>query len=136
MVSTALIQDAVERYFAANAALDAAAVARLFAPDARMYRVPGEAPLVGREAIGQVYHQLLAAIARFDAPPARIFIQGDGAAVLYRGQLTAQRGGTVAVEGINVYAVDEAGLIAEIRYYWDPTPVYAVLRGEAVGERG
>lgn len=128
MTSTAMIQAAIDRYFAANTALDAEAVASLFAADARMYRVPGEAPLEGREAIRQVYRQLLDAIARFDAPPAHTYIQGNGAAVLYRGQLTAKRGGTVAIEGINVYAVDEAGLISEIRYYWDPAPVYAVLR--------
>jgi len=94
-----------------------------------MYRVPGEPPLEGREAIRQVYRELFGAVARFDGLPAHTYIQGNGVAVQYRGQLTATRGGTVAVEGIDNFALDEAGLITEIRYYWDPAAVYAVLRG-------
>lgn len=129
VVTKETIQAAVDGYFAANTALDADAVAALFAPDARMYRVPGTASLEGREGIRQVYRELLGAMARFDAPPIHTYIYGDGAAVLYRGELTAKRGGTVATEGIDVFTINEAGQIAEIRFYFDPAPVYAALRG-------
>ncbi len=129
MVAKEMVQAAVDGYFAANSALDADAVAALFAPDARMYRVPGAPPLEGREGIRQAYRELLGAMARFDAPPIHTYLYGNGAAVLYRGELTAKRGESVATEGIDVFTIDEAGQIEEIRFYFDPVPVYAALRG-------
>ena len=57
------------------------------------------------------------------------FIAGDGAAVLYRGTLTARSGRSVVMEEINVFALDDAGEIAAISYYWDPAPLIAILQG-------
>ncbi len=128
MVQTGTVQAAIEGYFAANNALDANAVADLFAPDAQMHRVPGRSPTEGREAIRQVYQQLLAAFSRSDVNPMHTFIAGNGAAVLYRGTFTAKTGESVVVEGIDVFEVNEGGQIEAIRFYWDPAPLATVLR--------
>jgi steroid delta-isomerase len=129
MLEAETIRAAVADYFAANNARDAEAVARLFAAGARMHRVPGAAPVEGREAIRQVFAQLLGAFARVEVEAVQSFIAGDGAAVLYRGTFTARQGRSVEVEGIDVFALNEAGEIAAISYYWDPAPLTTVLQG-------
>lgn len=129
MVQTETIRAAIAAYFAANNAGDAEAVARLFAVDAQAHRVPGSAPVAGREAIRQLYAHLLGTYARVEAQVVQSFISGNGAAVLYRGTFTARSGKSAVVDGINVYAFTEAGEIAAISYYWDPAPLTAVLQG-------
>jgi steroid delta-isomerase len=129
MVQAETIRAAIAAYFAANNAGDAEAVARLFAADARAHRVPGGAPVEGREAVRQLYAQLLGAYARVEAQVVQSFIAGNGAAVLYRGTFTARSGKAAVVDGINVYTFTEAGEIAEINYYWDPAPLGAISQG-------
>ena len=129
MVTQETIQTAITRYFAANNALDADAAADLFAPDAQMHRVPGAPPVEGRETIRHAYRQLLGAFSRADVGAITTFIAGNGAAVLYRGEFTANTGTTVTVEGIDVFAVNEAGQIRAIHFYWDPAPLAAAIQG-------
>ncbi len=123
-----MIRAAIDGYFAANNALDAEAVARLFAADARMHRVPGTAPIEGRETIRQIYGQLLGAFSRSDVQAVQTFIAGTGAAVLYRGEFTARSGRSIILEGINVFAINEGGEIQVISYYWDSAPLTALLQ--------
>jgi uncharacterized protein (TIGR02246 family) len=129
MIAQDVIQQAIRAYFETVCALDAAACAQLFAADARMYNPPGAPPTEGREAIQHALEPLFGACQRLTAEPVQTFINGNGAAVLYRGELTAKAGATVPFEGIDVFEVDATGLIQEIRYYWDPGPVMAALRG-------
>ena len=129
MVTKEMIQSVVAGYFAANNRLDADAAAELFAPDARMERTPGTPPVEGRETIRQAYRQLLSAFLRSDMTALNTFIAGNGAAVLYRGEFTARNGASAVVEGIDVFEINEAGEIQAIRFYWDPTPLHALLRG-------
>lgn len=129
MVVKERIQSIIENYVAANNTLDADAVAELFAPDARMERVPGTPPIEGKEAIRQAYRQLLSALSRSDVTAINTFIFGNGAAFLYRGEFTAKSGKSASVDGIDVLEINEAGQIQMIRFYWDPAPLYAILQG-------
>ncbi|MCA1668297.1 MAG: SgcJ/EcaC family oxidoreductase [Thermomicrobia bacterium] len=129
MLQADTIQTVVDGYFAANNALDADAVATLFAPDAQMHRVPGTPPAVGRETIRQVYGQVFAALApRSEVHAVDTFIAGNGAAVLYRGRYVMTSGESVPVEGIDVFEINAGGQIEAIRYYWDPAPLMGILR--------
>jgi steroid delta-isomerase len=129
MSTPELVQRAVGAYFAANDALDVDAIAALLAPDARMERVPGTPPIAGREAIRHAYAQFLAPFARARWEITRTHVAGNGAAVAYRGTLTARNGRSVTVEGIDTFAIDPEGRIAAICFYWDPTALMALLRG-------
>ena len=129
MAAKETIQSAIAGYFAANNTLDADAVAELFAPNARMERVPGTPPIEGKKAIQQAYRQLFSAFSRSDVTAINTFIFGNGAAILYRGEFTAKSGKSAAVEGIDVFEINEAGQIQAIRFYWDPAPLYAILQG-------
>ncbi len=91
MVAKETIQTAITSYFAANNALDANAVAELFAPDARMERVPGIPPVEGQETIRKAYRQLFNVFSRSDVTAVNTFIFGNGAAVLYHGEFTAKK---------------------------------------------
>jgi steroid delta-isomerase len=128
MVVKETIQSVVTGYFAANNRLDADAVAALFAPTAHMERVPGTPSIEGREAIRQAYRQLFGALLQSDVTAINTFIFGNGAAVLYRGEFTAKSGKSAAMEGIDVFEINEAGQIQAIRFYWDPGPFYAILQ--------
>ncbi|MGN6814331.1 MAG: nuclear transport factor 2 family protein [Thermomicrobiales bacterium] len=129
MVTQEQIRQAVTAYFAGNNALDADAIGALFTLDARMERVPGTSPATGRAAIRHVYAQLFAGLAEARVTAVHTLIAGNGVAVYYRGELTARRGGEVAVEGIDTFEIDAEGQIAAICFYWDPTPLAALLRG-------
>jgi uncharacterized protein (TIGR02246 family) len=129
MIAHDVIQRAIRAYFETVCALDAAGCAQVFAADARMYNPPGAPPTEGRAAIRQALEALFRGCQRLTAAPVQTFINGSGAAVLYRGELTAKAGATVPFDGIDVFEVDATGQIQEIRYYWDPGPVMAALRG-------
>ena len=101
----------------------------LFAPDARMHRLPGTPATTGREAIRQAYRQIFAALSRAEVHPAHTYIYGNGGAVLYRGVFTGTTGAAFPVEGIDVFEIDADGRIEAIRFYWDPAPFAALLRG-------
>lgn len=129
MVAKEMIQSAIAGYFAANNMLDADAIAELFASNARMERVPGTSPIEGKEAIRQAYRQLFSTFSQSDVTAINTFIFGNGAAILYRGEFTAKSGKSAAVEGIDVFEINEAGQIQAIRFYWDPAPLYVILQG-------
>lgn len=56
----------------------------------------------------------------------RVFISGNGAAVLYTAQFTAKNGRTASMQGIDIFEVNDQGKIQVIRYYLDPTPVVPI----------
>lgn len=131
MVSQKDIQGAINTYFAANNALDVDGFVDAFAPNASMYNNPGAPPITGQDAIRQVAQRFMAPYSQMNATQDRVFISGNGAAVVYTAQFTAKNGRTASVQGIDIFEVNDQGKIQVIRYYWDPTPLAAILRDEA-----
>ncbi len=131
MVTQEVIQAAITAYFAANNALDVDAFADAFALNACMYNPVGTPPITGQDAIRQAAQHFMAPYHGMNATMDRLFISGNGAAVLYTAHITVKNGRTASVEGIDVFEVNDEGKIQVIRYYWDPSPVLALLRDEA-----
>ncbi len=131
MVSQKDIQEAINTYFDANNALDVDGFVDAFAPNASMYNNPGAPPITSQDAIRQMAQRFMAPYSQMNATQDRVFIWGNGAAVLYTAQLTAKNGRTASVQGIDIFEVNDQGKIQVIRYYWDPTPLVAILRDEA-----
>ncbi len=131
MISQKDIQEAITTYFAVNNALDVEGFVATFAPDALMYNTPGAQPITGQDAFRQVAQRFMAPYSEINATQDRVFISGNGAAVLYTAEFTAKNGRTARVQGIDVFEFNDQGKIQVIRYYWDPTPVMAILRDEA-----
>ena len=127
MVSSAVIQSTVAAYFAATNSLDVDTYVNVFAPDGVMHSPPGSPPIAGQEAIRQVAQRLFAPYQAIRATTERVIVSGNGAAVLYTAHFTAHNGRTATVEGIDVFEVTDDGTIAVARYYWDPSPLHALL---------
>ncbi len=89
----------------------------VFAPDAVVHNPPGAPPSVGTAAICQTTQRLFAAYQEIWPTMDRVFIAGDGAAVLYTARFTTLDGRTSTGSGIDVFEVDDAGKIQVIRYY-------------------
>jgi len=130
MVSQKDIQGAINTYFAANNAFDVDGFVDAFAPNASMYNNPGAPPITGQDAIRQVAQRFMAPYSQMNATHDRVFISGNGAAVLYTAQFTAKNGRTASVPGIDIFEVNDAGKIQVLHYCWDSTLVLAIVRDE------
>src|SRR5205823_5170776 len=95
VVSKEAIQSAVAAYFGASRAMDANAVAEAFAPDGVSNDPVGTPPHVGRDAIRQFMHGVIAESQRVESTADDVFIAGDSAAVKWTVQLTAKNGQSV-----------------------------------------
>ena len=100
----------------ANNALDVEGFVDAFAPNAAMYNTPGAPPITGQDAIRQVAQRFMAPYREMNATQDRVFISGNGAAVLYSAQFTAKNGRTASVQGIDIFEVNDQGKIQVIRY--------------------
>lgn len=56
---------------------------------------------------------------QFSMKPTEFFQSGDRVAVLWVAEATAQSGKTANFSGINVFTIDESGLIGRLEGYWD-----------------
>jgi uncharacterized protein (TIGR02246 family) len=121
------VQSAVDAYLAASRALDANAVAELFATDGVSIDPVGSPPHEGREAIRQFIQGATGALERIEPTADNVFIAGDGAAFKWSMRVTSKRGQSVTIEGIDVIRVNEQGQIQTLHAYWDPAPLLAVL---------
>lgn len=129
MVAPGVIHSSVAAYFAATNSLDVEAYVNGFAPDGEMHSPPGSPPIAGHEAIRQMAQRLFAPYQAIRATIERVIVSGNGAAVVYTASFTAHNGRTATVEGIDVFEIYDDGKIKVARYYWDPTPLRALLQG-------
>ncbi|MDQ3821177.1 MAG: nuclear transport factor 2 family protein, partial [Acidobacteriota bacterium] len=109
-------------------AMDIEAWVATFAPDATSYDPVGAPPTVGHDALRQFFTALASTFDKVSITEDQIFIAGNGAAVKWTGQGTGKNGRKVKFEGIDVFELDEAGLIQTIRAYWNPGEVIMQLQ--------
>ena len=128
MISQEVIRTAITNYFAVNNALDVEGFVNAFAADASIYNAGEVSPLTGRDAIRQVAEQSLLPFQEGSVAIERIFIVENGAAVFYKGHLTAKNGRRAEIEGIDVFEINAEGKIQVIRFYFDPAPVLALFQ--------
>jgi len=116
------LRQLVDRYAAAVSARDIDAVLALFAENA-VQRDPSTAPPnVGHEAIGTFLRNGVGASEATLFEALAVHTSGDDVAIDFRVTVTLE-GGTMAIEGIEVFTVDQSGRIAEVTAYWDDADV-------------
>lgn len=92
----------------------------LFAEDAVVVDpVPSE-PHVGRKAIGGFWEGITSMADRVEIDQQALHICGDQAALVYSVKLANADGGGMAFDGVEVFSVDDQGLIRSVHAYWDP----------------
>lgn len=128
-MSPETIQQIVNDYFAATQAMDKEAWVATMAEDVESHDPVGAPVMKGRAALRQFFDGITAAFEQVGLTPDSIFVAGNGAAVKWTGRGTGKNGRTVTFEGVDVFEINEAGLIQTIKAYWNPAAMMAELAG-------
>lgn len=101
---------------------DPDAIAALFAEDAVQADPASNPPNVGRDAIRTFFAGSVEASDRWTFSAPTVHTCGDHVAINFRIAVEVG-GGTMVMNGIEVFAVDEDGLISSVHAYWDEADV-------------
>ena len=118
----------IDDYFAGINALDADAWLSTFAPDATSYE-PGQPPLTGHEALRAFFNGVAGGFSSLHFNADETFAVGNEAAVKWSAHGTGHNGKEATFAGIDVFTVNDAGLITTLRAYWNPAAMMAQLMG-------
>ncbi|WP_039797545.1 nuclear transport factor 2 family protein [Nocardia araoensis] len=111
---------AVMQFFAASQSGDPDAWANAFATDGVFHDPVGEPPILGRTAIRKFIASVLPNFSPFlGLTPREAHTVGDSVAVSWTGAAVTRTGTPVNWSGINIYDLDEDGLIREARAYFN-----------------
>jgi steroid delta-isomerase len=128
-MSPDVISRVIKSYFAATRAMDTEAWLATFAQDATSYDPVGAPPTIGHDGLRQFFTAILDAFDKVGLTEEHIFIAGNGAAVKWTGQGKGKNGRVVRFEGIDIFELNDEGLIQTIRAYWNPAEVMVQLQG-------
>lgn len=126
-MSPEIVSKAIKDYFAALRAMDQRAWVNTFAEDAISHDPMGAPPIVGHEKLSEFFQSITAAFKEVGLTENEVFVAGNGAAVKWTGSGISQSGRKVHFEGIDVFAVNEAGKIQTLYAYWNPAEMVAQL---------
>jgi steroid delta-isomerase len=116
------VRAAVDAYVDALKRDDKEAWLKVFAEDARQEDPVGTPVNVGRQAIAQFWDSFHVNAERVELEPKDVIVCGAEAAVPFT--LTAFSSGFAAqMDGVDVFTVDDDGLVSGIRAYLDPSRV-------------
>jgi ketosteroid isomerase-like protein len=109
----------LSRYIAACESRDIAAIAGCFAPQAVV--IDPTAPMVrGRRQVAAYFAALYDDLASLSLTTSPLYWQGHEIACAWKGLARRKAGGTIAYEGIDVFRLTRAPLIARMQAFWDP----------------
>jgi steroid Delta-isomerase len=126
-MNKAKAQATLSRFYAAICALDVEAWLSTFTEDAESQDPVGTPAMRGHAALRSFFNGLAGLIQAIDMRAERTYINGDSAAVKWRGEGRGKNGGTFSFEGIEVFEFDAEGRIRTVRAYWDPAPLFVAL---------
>jgi steroid Delta-isomerase len=107
-----------ERYVETFQRKDRDAWLSLFAPDAVHHDPVGTPPNVGREAIAAFWDRTFSMLEQGNFDLHHVFVCGDEVASVFT--FTGRTaGGGITFDGVEIFKVDDDGLITEMRAYWD-----------------
>ncbi|MFG2722577.1 nuclear transport factor 2 family protein [Streptomyces sp. NPDC048416] len=121
---------AILQFFHASQDADADTWAESFAQDGVFHDPIGTAPIVGRAAIRDFIASVLPNFRPFlGLTPIDAHTIGNHVAVSWRGAAVTLDGRPVNWSGINIYELDESGLIRQARAYFNHAVFQAQLTG-------
>jgi steroid Delta-isomerase len=127
-VSTDAIGKVVGDYFAAIRATDMEAWVATFADNATSHDPVGGPPFDGHDSLRQFFQGITGAFESVGLTENKVFISGNGAAVMWTGYGVGKNGREVSFEGIDVFEINEQGKIQKLWAYWDPAALMAQLQ--------
>jgi steroid delta-isomerase len=99
-----------------------------FAEDAVSYNPVGTPPIRGLDGLSQVFEKLVSVVKDIKFTAESMFVAGNEVAIKYTIDGRGKGGRLVAVQGINVYEVNDRGKIQTVRAYWNPAELVAQLK--------
>ena len=122
MIDPERVRAVVDAYVDTYRRNDRQACLDLFAPDAVWHDPVGAPPHVGHEGIGAFWDQARSMSESIVLVPNNIIVCADQAAMVFEIHVTL--GGpdapsTMVMDAVEVFFVNDEGLIAELRAYWD-----------------
>ncbi len=108
-----------DKYFAALNALDRAAYVACFSEDALLRDPYGARPLQGTTGLHKFMDGMERTWESFQITPGDSYAAGNRVAIPWRCVATARSGKVAEFAGVNVFTIDENGLISQLDGYWD-----------------
>lgn len=116
-----------ERYFKALSDLDREAYLSCFSENAELLDPYGGRHFDGREGLEKWFNGMERTWSKFSMIPTDFFPSGDRVAVPWVAEATAKSDKTAKFSGINVFTVDESGLIVRLEGYWDASAMMSQI---------
>lgn len=108
-----------DSYFAALNGLDREAYLACFTTDALLQDPYGARPLQGTAGLHKFMDGMERTWASFQMTPGDAYAAGDRVAVPWRCTAVAKSGKTAHFAGVNIFTLNEDGLITQLDGYWD-----------------
>ncbi len=125
---TTTMPTAIERYRLALNSRSRTAYLAAFAPDAVLLDPYGPRMLQGVEGLNKFFDGFERTWGAFEMTFGEAYAAADRIAVTWQVSATAHTGRTAQFAGINVFTVDEAGLLTRLEGYWDFKAMAAQLK--------
>jgi steroid delta-isomerase len=118
----------VRAYFDAIKSMKADNWLATFAPDAEAYDPADAPPHKGHDGLRQFFEGITSALKEVELHPDQTFIVGREAAVKWTGSGVGKNGRKVHFEGIDIFELNDDGLIQKTRAYWNPAELMGQLQ--------
>jgi len=122
------MQGLITRYFAATRAMDLHAWLACFAEDAVSYDPYGAPPTQGKDGLTKFFLSVATSFKEIGFTENLVVITGNRAAVKFTARGIGTNGRSATVEGIDVFEVNDRGIIQTMWGYWDPAGMIAQLQ--------
>lgn len=117
----------LQAYFEAVSAMDFEKAAACFADPCHHQDPIGSPVNTAPAGVKRFFEGLGSLFTSVRLFPREVHGQGSEWAIAFGGEGKGRNGAEVRFEGIDVYRLDEAGLIVELRAYWNPGLIVAKL---------
>ena len=132
-MTTRTTTSSIHDYFHAVSTLDRAAYLACFSQEATVRDPYGGRPFQGHEGLNKLFNGLERTWESLTMAPGELFAADDRVATQWRASGTAKSGKAAEFAGINVFTLDDAGLIAQLDAYWDIQAMLAQI-GWGIGD--
>ena len=124
MIGADEVRGVVDAYVDSYRRNDKQACIDLFAADAVWHDPVGEPPHVGHAGVGAFWDQARVLAESIDLVPSDVIVCANQAAMVFEIHVTlgAPEGSpstTMIMDAVEVFVLDDAGKISELRAYWD-----------------
>jgi steroid Delta-isomerase len=127
VLMTAKMITAIENYRAALNGIDRAAYLACFTTDALLQDPYGGRPLQGVDGLNKFFTGMERAWASFEMTFGEPYLGGNRVAVSWSVTAVAKSGKTANFSGINLFTLNDDGLISQLDGYWDAAAMMAQL---------